>query len=199
MPALSNPVLSCSLFSPDTFPRYHFSGKVTWGIPRRLDQTSYVFTHQRAHKEGTQVARDGKSKRTGKTPTIGVFIWFHCAFWWSSHANVVLQMTIPAALRYNVPRGAGEFAFAGLGGMRADWVAVAAGATNTRAVCWSSDRARCDSQRRLCRKLKTHTPCKGKHGGMVCKYTDAYLQSSVLLFPTCKYSNPTPDIIDDIK
>lgn len=77
-------------------------------------------------------------------------------------------MEIPAALHYSVPRGGWEFASAGLrgrGGMSADLVAVAAGATNTRAAD-TSDSARCDSQREPCRQLKTHTPCKRKHGGL---------------------------------
>lgn len=81
-----------------------------------------MISHSDTHKERTQVARDWRSKRAEKRKkTTGLFILFYCAFCQSWHANAVLQMKIPLASRYNVPRGGWEFAFTGLGGWTQIW------------------------------------------------------------------------------
>lgn len=43
---------SCSLFSPATYRRYHFPGKVTWNIPRSPEPNLPCFLTQKQTKEG---------------------------------------------------------------------------------------------------------------------------------------------------
>lgn len=124
MAALSNHVLSCSLFSPDTFfseisffrqrdvkyPHMTWPDLPCFHAPKRKQRGD-------SGSEGWKEQKSRKARKKTKKKQQSLYLFgFHCAFWWSSHANVVLQMTIPAALRYNVPRGAGEFASTGLGG-----------------------------------------------------------------------------------
>lgn len=148
--------------------------KVTQNIPRSLNRSLPCFhTWRHTKKRVRGWGREG-AKEQQRHRTIVVCILFYCAF---ARARMLMHYYKWRSLWHCATMCWGETGSlpSQAWGMRADSVAVAAGATNARAVCWSSDNARCDSQRTTCKQLKTHTPCKGKHGGAGWIYTDAHV------------------------
>lgn len=193
MPTLSGPVLSCSPFSPATYHRYHFPGKVTWNIPKSINQISCDFT-----LEGTQRRDSGsegwKEQKSRKEKTNNGCICFVSVCVLAKLACKCCVTNVdPSSIALQCAKGRLGVCLRRPEGKRTDSVAVAAGATNTHAVCWSSDSARCNSQRNPCRQMKTRTHhAKSNMVGCIC--TDAHVTHT---FIHCMY---TPNLTtNDIK